>query len=110
MDEWEVISRYTDAQAVEDGNLVDISRWVLRFRGRPVNRITRAVWNELEPFVQVHVDAGLYTNIAMALRHMISTKLRFAGENGGDIVKVPPWYWLMENEIDGWTLMRPDDY
>ena len=110
MDEWEIISVYTDAQAVSDGVLVDISSWRLQFRGRPVNRMTRTVWSELEPFVQVEVDAGLYPDVATALRHMVPTKLRFAGENGGDIVKVPAWYWLLENEVGGWTLMRPEDY
>ena len=110
MDEWKIVSVYTDAQAVSDGVLVDISSWGLRFRGRPVNRMTRTVWSELEPFVQVEVDAGRYADVAAALRHMVSTKLRFADEQGGDIVKVPPSYWLMENELGGWTLMRPEDY
>ena len=106
----DVISTYTDAQAVADGVLVDISVWELEFRGRPVNRMTRTVWNELEPFAQVHVDAGLYRDVAASMKHMVATKLEHSGEGGGDVVKVPPSYWLLENELGGWTLMRPEDY
>ena len=105
-----VIFAYTDPQAVEDGVLVDISAWRLTFRGAPVNRMTATVWHELEPAVQAEVDAGLYTDAATAIRHTVSTKLRFAGEQGGDIVKVPPRYWLLENEVGGWSLIAPEDY
>ena len=106
----EVISTYTDAQAVADGVLVDIGAWGLTFRGCPVNRMTRTVWIELEPFAQVGVDAGRYRDVAESLKHMVATKLEASGEGDGDIVKVPPSYWLLENELGGWTLMRPEDY
>ena len=106
----EVISTYTDAQAVADRLLVDIGAWNLHFRGRPVNRMTRTVWNELEPFAQVGVDAGLYRDLAESLTHMVAAKLEASGEGDGDVVKVPPWHWLLENELGGWTLMRPEDY
>ncbi len=106
----DVVFVYTDAQAVADGVLVDIALWGLAFRGRPVNRMTRTVWDELEPFAQVHVDAGLYHDLAESLKHMVATKLEASGEGGGDVVKVPPSYWLLENELGGWTLLRPEDY
>jgi hypothetical protein len=106
----DVVFAYTDAQAVADGVLVDISAWNLGFRGRAVNRMTRTVWNELEPFAQVHVDAGLYRDVAASMKHMVATKLEHSGEGDGDVVKVPPGYWLLENELGGWTLMRPEDY
>jgi len=101
-----VISRYTDGQAVDDGILVDIASWALTFRDKPVNRITRTVWSEIEPFLIGETAKQQMTSF----KHMLQTKLAMSGENGGDIVKVPPHYWLLENELAGWTLMLPSDY
>ena len=106
----DVVFAYTDAQAVADGVLVDIGGWGLQFRGRPVNRMTRTVWVELEPYAYIGVQAGRYRDVAESLRHMVATKLRHSGEAGGDVMKVPPRYWLLENETGGWTLMAPEDY
>ena len=39
----EVISSYTDKEAVEDGVLVDISEMKINFREKPVNRMTRTL-------------------------------------------------------------------
>ena len=36
-------------------------------------------------------------------------KLRYAIFKG-DIWQIPPGLWLIENEVGGWTLMRPEDY
>ena len=90
---------YTDEQALADGVLVDLSSLGLHFRGRPVNRITGGLLAAFRPFL----DAGL--DRASALR----TKLRYAYYKG-DIWQVPPGLWLIENEVGGWTLMRPEDY
>ena len=100
-----VVFRYTDAQAVEDGVLVDVSAMNLRFQGKPLNRVTRAVWDELLPFARVLVP----DDDTEAMREMLATKLGTAGLRD-DIVQVPPGYWLMENEVQGWTLMKPEDY
>ncbi len=40
---------------------------------------------------------------------MLKTKLLHAYDKGG-IWQVPPGLWLMENELNGWTIMRPKDY
>ena len=53
-DNWEgeeVISVYDDCQAIEDGVIVDISELGLDFRGRPLNRITRGLWDDFQPFI-----------------------------------------------------------
>ncbi len=103
----DVISVYTDAQALEDGVLVDISSYRLAFREKLVNRMTRTVYRELLPFARL---LNPYAFDDVNPKHMVATKLQFAGEGDGDIVKVPPRYWLLENEVDGWTLMAPEDY
>jgi hypothetical protein len=104
LSEWEVISQYTDTDAVEDGMLVEL-RSRLMFRGMPVNRLTIAVFEELKPFLRSKENPLLPTLI-----EVLREKLKSAGEQGGDIVKVLPHYWLLENEVRGWTLMLPSDY
>jgi len=37
------------------------------------------------------------------------TKLRLASYEGG-IWKLPPGLWLIENEVHGWTVMKPEEY
>ena len=93
------ISVYTDEQAIADGMLADIGPLGLHFNGRPVNRITGGLLADFRPFL----DAGL--DLADALR----TKLRYAYYKG-DIWHIPPGLWLIDNELGGWTLMRPEDY
>jgi len=95
----EPIATYTDADALADGMLADIGPLGLHFRGRPVNRITGGLLAAFEPFLN-----GT-TTLASTLR----TKLRYAYYKG-DIWQTPPGLWLIENEVGGWTLMRPEDY
>jgi hypothetical protein len=124
----EPISRYTDQDALADGVIVDISACKVRFRGMPVNRMTRGLWADLEPFVlpvaaakagitfeesakglldqlNGHYPAGYLAE----LTSMLKTKIRMAFYQG-DIWQVLPGLWLIENEVGGWTIMRPQDY
>ncbi len=97
----EPISQYTDQDALEDGTIVDISSLNLLFQGVPVNRMTRSLWEDLQPFVKA--EAALYKDNEMrALTQIMATKIRLAFYKG-DI-------WLIENEADGWTAMYPEDY
>lgn len=101
------ISVYTDQQALEDGVLVDITAALKSFHGKPVNRMTRALWEEFRPFLTV---ADIYKMSELAyLGKILSTKLSLAYYKG-DIWQVPPGLWLIENELGGWTIMRPEDY
>ena len=93
------IDVYTDAQALGDGVLVDIGPLAVHFHGRPVNRMTGGLWGDFKPFA---LDGA-------ALARTLRVKLRYAFFRG-DIWQVPPGLWLIENEIGGWTLMRPEDY
>jgi type I site-specific restriction-modification system R (restriction) subunit len=51
----EVIDSYTDAQALEDGGLVELYR-PARFQDFPINRMTRHLFDDLAPFVEA--EAG----------------------------------------------------
>lgn len=110
------ISVYTDGQAIEDGFLVDVSRFTrIRFLGLPVNRMTRRLFDELEPYVEAHAG-GDAQEFGRSLASILATKCRFAkgspdntGEVG-DIYRIPSNLWLVRNEVGGWTAMYPDDY
>ena len=111
---FEVISTYTDAQAVEDGVLVDITAVGVGFQGKPINRMTRTLWEDFQPFLAPYVVQGM-TEIE-AIGKVLRTKIAYAkgdpGNTGkiGDIVTIPPRLWLVRNEVGGWTAMYPEDY
>ncbi|MFI5093736.1 MAG: hypothetical protein ACHQIK_09865 [Candidatus Acidiferrales bacterium] len=110
----EVISTYTDANALEDGLVVEL-RARVSFRGLPVNRMTRHLFDDLMPFVEA--EAPLFDgDLNQALASILRTKCSFAqgdpGNTGeiGDIYRIPPNLWLVRNEVGGWTTMYPEDY
>jgi hypothetical protein len=110
----EVIDSYTDAQALEDGVLVDLYM-PARFQEFPINRMTRHLFDDLAPFVEA--EATLFNgDLSRALTSILRTKCAFAqgdpdntGEIG-DIYRIPPNLWLVRNEVGGWTAMYPVDY
>jgi len=110
----EVINSYTDAQAVEDGFLAELYSPVL-FRGLPVNRMTRHLFDDLTPFVEAEATR-FNGDFHRALASVLRTKCSFAtgdpGNTGeiGDIYVIPPKLWLVRNEVGGWTAMYPEDY
>jgi hypothetical protein len=107
----EVISVYDDSQAIEDGLIVDISELGLDFRGRPLNRMTSGLWDDFQPFITFGGSLpGIQAPTPMEeLKKIMRTKLRLASYEGG-IWKLPPGLWLIENEVHGWTVMKPEEY
>ena len=112
----EPISVYTDAEAIEDGILVDLTQFcVVQFRGVPVNRMTSHLFEDLKPFAEADpaIPGG---NFNEALASILRTKCRFAQGSDdntgevGDIWRIPPNLWLVRNEVGGWTAMYPEDY
>ena len=110
------MSVYTDAEAIEDGFIVDLSRLgQIRFLGWPVNRMTRHLFDDLKPFAEA--EEPLFDgDFGNALLSILRTKCQFAegspdntGEVG-DIWRIPPKLWLVRNEVGGWTAMHPEDY
>jgi len=110
----EVISSYTDAEAVEDGFLGELHSGVM-FRGLPINRITSHLIEDLRPFVEAEATV-FENNLDRTLASILRTKCSFAsgdpGNTGeiGDIYRIPPKLWLVRNEVGGWTAMYPEDY
>ena len=102
----EPISIYTDADALSDGVLVDISSLNLTFESKPVNRITVTLFITME---QQYPTADGSAIDFEAFGRAMAAKLQTAtGE--GRLRTILPDVWLVENEIDGWTLMLPSDY
>jgi hypothetical protein len=109
----EVIDSYTDAQALEDGVLVELYM-PARFQEFPINRMTRHLFDDLEPFVEAEASF-LNGDLSRALASILRTKCTLAqgdpGNTGeiGDIHSIPPNLWLVRNEVGGWTAMYPED-
>ncbi len=104
-DDFEVISRYSDRQAVKDGVLVAIPG------DGGVNRVTRAVFDRFTKPLGTSPVTGPVTDIG-PLMETIRTLLKAPADEDG-------WrtgtyqgadLWLVPNEVGGLTLMFPGDY
>src|SRR5437588_11470118 len=110
----EVISTYTDAEAIDDGFLVELHP-AAAFLGLPINRMTRHLFDDLQPALHL-ADSAFLEEISQALASILRTKCAFAqgdpGNTGeiGDIYTIPPNLWLVRNEVGGWPGMYPADY
>ena len=100
----EVISRYTDAQALEDGVLVAVDF-------APVNRVTRMAFDYFARPMGTSPVTGPVIDIT-PVRKVIEAMLAVEADEGG-------WrsgtyegkdLWLIPNEVNGLTLMFPEDY
>jgi len=106
----EPISIYTDADAIEDGTLIDVSGCRISFNNKPINRVTDNAFHTLD--------------FAKKQPATISNNLKFIAENSKkDREGADAWgifeadkrlgnekLWLVNNELDGYTLMLPGDY
>jgi hypothetical protein len=100
-----VIYEYTDKQAIEDGVLVSVSG------EGGVNRVTRAVFDHFTKALGSAPETGEVidiTKLQEAIRAMLKVEpnedaWRTARYEGKEL-------WLVPNEVDGLTLMFPDDY
>jgi hypothetical protein len=106
-DDWEVISTYTDRQAVEDGVLIPMAGF------GPVNRVTRAVFAHFvgeaafKPTEAIELPKVLEP-LTAAIRAMLSIPPDKDGWRAGDYQEKR--LWLVPNEVGGLTLMFPEDY
>jgi hypothetical protein len=116
--ESDIVSVYTDEQAVEDGVLVR-SEGVLPC---PFNRVTRAVWDEFTQPMKSKGSVIVMTNTTK-LSHLgeaVNRKYKAGELTEGWVVLEFEGHkiWAMPNEttyskiapVPGWTIMFPDDY
>ena len=111
----DVIDAYTDADAIEDGTLVDLTQFLdVRFHGRRINRMTRHLFEQFRTMLDD--EEGDAKKFGLRLKWIFRTKMTFAQESPGnaglvgDVVTIPPNLWLVLNEVGGWTAMYPEDY
>jgi hypothetical protein len=77
----EIISSYTDAEALEDGFLAELQTGVM-FRGLPINRMTSHLFDDLRPFVEA--EAPLFDgDFDRALASILRTKCSLASGDPG---------------------------
>jgi len=99
-----IISRYTDAHALEDGVLVAMD-------DLQVNRVTRAVFDHFTRPMGSSPLTGVVIDIT-PLGGVIQTILAVEADAGGWRVGAYAGkeLWLVPNEVSGLTLMFPEDY
>lgn len=106
----EVISIYTDADAQDDGVLTDISDLRVRFNGKIINRMTCGAAMVLE--VRKIQPATLLHHLRFIVQHS-----KFDGD-GADAWGVFQMngrfqnekFWLVPNEVSGYTILQPSEY
>ena len=116
--ESDIVSVYTDEQAVEDGVLVR-SEGVLPC---PFNRVTRAVWDEFTQPMKSKGSVIVMTNTTKLsqLGEAVNCKYKAGELTEGWVVLEFEGHkiWAMPNEttyskiapVPGWTIMFPEDY
>ena len=104
------ISIYTDADAQEDGILIDVSGFGVKFNGRVINRVT--VGADLAIGLQKKETATAKNNL-----QFIADNASFdgKGETAWGIFEPDARlgnekFWLIPNEVGGYTLMLPSEY
>ncbi len=100
-----VISSYSDGQAVSDGVLVPIPG------DGHVNRVTRAVFDHFTESLGSSPITGPVTNIG-PLMEAIRAVLKIPADSDGwrTLSYQGKELWLLPNEVGGLTLMFPEDY
>lgn len=108
-DEFEIISSYTDEQAVEDGMIIPIGHLRISLDGKIIDRITTALWVELTNKV-TKLDDGSLNQVELELAIM---DLMDVADSKQDMFVMKTPYgpvWACLNERNRWTLMFPSDY
>jgi hypothetical protein len=95
----EVISTYTDRDAVEHGFLAAIAG------PGGVNRVTRAVFDHFTQSMGVGVTN--ITPLIAAIEWLLTVEVDDGWRTGNYQGKA---LWLIPNEVGGFTLMFPEDY
>ena len=106
----EPISVYTDADALEDGILIDVADLNIEFNGRLINRVTCGAEAVLK--LREKQTATAKNNL-----QFISDNCTFDGEGADAWGIFQPHarlcnekFWLVPNEVSGYTLLLPEEY
>jgi len=106
----EIISIYTDTDAIEDGVLVDVAVHNIPFNGKIINRVTAGVWSLLE---MAEMDSAILKNRLQFISG--NSKKDREDSDAWGIFEAHPHlgnakFWLVGNEIGGYSLMLPSEY
>lgn len=106
----ETISIYTDADAQDDGILTDVCNLGVEFNGKVINRLTASA--ALAVGLKDKQPAAAKNNLEFVASH---STFDGAGADAWGIFEANPKlgnekFWLVPNEVGGYTLMLPDEY
>jgi hypothetical protein len=106
----EIISVYTDDDAIDDGFLIDVAALSVSFNEKPVNRLTPGAAEAL------NFDALEFGEKQLKLSAVSGLSLYDGeGEDAWGVCQTAQIasgkrLWLIPNELDGYTLMLPEEY
>ena len=86
-----------------DSAFVDISHLGLMFQDKPINRMTRAVHDD----ILTHNKPENEEDIDRVLRNVLKNKVKFATEGEGHWT-LPPGIWMIEKG-DGLLILYPEE-
>ena len=99
-----IIYEYTDAQAIEDGVLVEVSCGA-------VNRVTHAVFAHYARPMETLPEGEVRFDITPLTATIIAVLRETPDEDGWrKSTYEGKELWLVPNEVQGLTLMFPEDY
>ncbi|MFI5089724.1 MAG: hypothetical protein ACHP7P_06670 [Terriglobales bacterium] len=99
-----MIFAYTDREALDDGVLVAVQRG-------PVNRVTRAVFDHFTELMGDTPLTGPVTDVTRLMRVLDQMlKVEADGEGWRTSTVEGKTLWLVPNEVQGLTLMFPEDW
>ena len=103
-----LIYTYTDAQALTDEVLMNVQS----IMPHPINRVTAAVFADYTSDLGGVTDVSQLTVLGeLAVKRCVAPE---AGLRAFDLTDKTDFdcktFWLMPNEVKGWTLMYPEDY
>jgi hypothetical protein len=103
------VYEYNDEQAVNDGLLIPIVNLGLVLDGKPVDRVTRALWDKITADLSKTED-GSFKNVELEAR--LESLMR-GGKKDSYIYQFTTDYgpvWAELNSRGRWTLMFPSDH
>lgn len=129
-DDFKVVSEYHDQEAIDDGVIYDVSgigNKPIVLNDKPINRISNSVMGEFTRAVdesskgilksQPEFHTHVLHSVIIYMLQQLSIQAKDSNGDGfmyvvktNEVDQPQNAYWLVANEVGGYTLMRPEDY
>jgi hypothetical protein len=107
----EVIFSYGDQQAIDDGMIVDVSRFGVIVNDQPLNRASASIWTKFGDTDPDATDAQ-HDVCRKSMFEFMASVAHLTPDNpdGYLLTAADGEVWFVRNEVGGYTIMYPSDY